>query len=110
WAAFRHALAWLSHPVSIASIAVLVLNDHLLKETFGTWWTGKLSDFAGLVFFPALLAVAIAAVAPRARHPRVVLASILATGLGFAWVKATAVGATTASALWSEVAGPSVIL
>jgi hypothetical protein len=110
WAAFKRALAWLSHPVSIASIAVLVLNDHLLKETFGTWWTGKLSDFAGLVFFPALLAVAIAAVAPRARHPRVVLASIVATGVGFTWVKATTVGATTASAVWSEVAGPSVIL
>lgn len=109
-AALSRALAWLSHPVSIASIAVLVLNDHLLKESFGTWWTGKLSDFAGLVFFPALLALAIAIVAPRARHPRVVFASIIATGVGFAWVKATTAGATTASAVWSEVAGPSVIL
>ena len=110
WGAFKRALAWLSHPVSVAAIAVLVLNDHVLKETFGTWWTGKLSDFAGVVFFPALLAVAIAAAAPRARHPRVVLASTVATGVGFAWVKATAVGATTASAVWSEAAGTSVIL
>jgi hypothetical protein len=45
----------LLHPVAGIAIAVLVLNDHVLKAAYGTWWTGKLSDFAGMVFFPLLL-------------------------------------------------------
>jgi hypothetical protein len=34
---------------------VLLLNDHVLKEQFGNWWTGKLSDTAGVVLFPVLV-------------------------------------------------------
>lgn len=45
----------LLHPVVIVAIAVLVLNDHWWKEAFGTWWTGKLSDVAGMIFFPLFL-------------------------------------------------------
>lgn len=45
----------LLHPVFIAAVATLALNDHVLKPWFpGSSWTGKLSDIAGLVFFPAL--------------------------------------------------------
>jgi hypothetical protein len=45
----------LLHPVALAAIALLVLNDHVLKAAYGTWWTGKLSDLAGMLFFPLLL-------------------------------------------------------
>jgi hypothetical protein len=45
----------LLHPVSLASIALLLINDHLLKAIWPGLITGKLSDFAGLVFFPLLL-------------------------------------------------------
>lgn len=45
----------LLHPVVLASMVVLVINDHLLKHTHPSWLTGKLSDFAGLLFFPLLL-------------------------------------------------------
>lgn len=110
----RAALAWLTHPVSVVALVVLLLNDHVLKRAYGTWWTGKLSDVAGLVLAPALLAVAIAA-ARACRAPRPVPADpgVLATvvvGAGFAVVKATAVGAALASAAWTAVAGPSVVL
>ncbi len=47
--------ALLLHPVALAAIAVLVLNDHVLKGTAPAWLTGKLSDCAGLIFFPLLL-------------------------------------------------------
>lgn len=44
------------HPLPIAALILLAVNDHLLK---GSGWlpgviTGKLSDFAGLFFFPLL--------------------------------------------------------
>jgi hypothetical protein len=45
----------LLHPLALTSVFLLVLNDHLLKPHWGGWLTGKLSDFAGLVFFPLLL-------------------------------------------------------
>jgi hypothetical protein len=43
------------HPISIAAIGLLLVNDHLLKEAWPGAVTGKLSDIAGLVFFPLLL-------------------------------------------------------
>jgi hypothetical protein len=103
------ALAWLRHPASLASIGVLLLNDHVLKAAFGAWWTGKLSDVAGLVFAPALLAVVAALLAPRARPRALAAATIATTGTAFAVVKATTAGAAAASATLSALAGPSVV-
>ena len=100
------ALAWLAHPVSLAGLAALILNDHVLKAEFGTWWTGKLSDVAGLIVAPALLAVAVAALAPRTRPRAVATISIATVGVGFAAVKTTAAGAAAASVAWSALAGP----
>ena len=43
-------------PVSrLLAIGLLVLNDHVLKDAFHNALTGKLSDFAGMAFFPLLL-------------------------------------------------------
>lgn len=36
----------------ILGLAILLLNDFYLKNLFGNWFTGKLSDFAGLFIFP----------------------------------------------------------
>ncbi len=43
------------HPLAIAAVFVLFLNDHFLKQQFSSWWTGKLSDLAGMLFFPLFL-------------------------------------------------------
>jgi hypothetical protein len=45
------------HPVPLGALLVLALNDHVLKGRglLPTVLTGKLSDLAGLVFFPLLL-------------------------------------------------------
>lgn len=108
------ALAWLSHPVTVLALAVLLVNDHVLKQAYGSWWTGKLSDVAGLVLAPALVAVAVAAGARCARvvvPPRVVVGlSTGVVGAGFVVVKATAGGAAVASAAWSALEGPGVVL
>lgn len=42
-------------PVVVPAIAVLVVNDHLFKSAWPGWWTGKLSDFAGALFFPLMI-------------------------------------------------------
>ena len=36
----------------IFGLIILLLNDFVLKELYGNWLTGKLSDFAGLFIFP----------------------------------------------------------
>ncbi|MCB2411364.1 hypothetical protein LGT39_00705 [Demequina sp. TTPB684] len=107
----RMALRWLAHPLSLAAIAVMALNDHVLKQAYGTWWTGKLSDVAGLIFFPALVAVALAGAArlADAHIPRLDLVATAVTGVGFVWVKATGEGASTASALLTVITGPGII-
>jgi hypothetical protein len=66
----------LLHPVALAAIAVLLVNDHVLKDAYPGWATGKLSDVAGLVFFPLLLAMILP-----------IRTAIGATGLAFAAVK-----------------------
>jgi hypothetical protein len=43
--------ALLSAP-SLVAIALLLINDHLLKAVSPSWLSGKLSDFAGLFFVP----------------------------------------------------------
>jgi hypothetical protein len=42
--------------VFIVGLALLLLNDHYWKWTYGNYLTGKLSDFAGLLILPLLLA------------------------------------------------------
>lgn len=76
------------HPAALASLAVLVLNDHVLKAAAPGWVTGKLSDVAGLAFLPFLL-VALADVVRRRGTPGVRTATVAAavTAVGFAAVK-----------------------
>jgi hypothetical protein len=45
----------LLHPLILLAIGTLLLNDHVLKGQWPGLLTGKLSDFAGLVFFPVFL-------------------------------------------------------
>jgi hypothetical protein len=79
----------LLHPLSLAGLAVLVVNDQILKTRWENVVTGKLSDLAGMIFFPAFL---FAIVAPLTRAMRrddraVFLACTIATAVVFALVK-----------------------
>ncbi len=39
----------------IGAVTVLIVNDWVLKQAVGGWWTGKLSDVAGLFAFAVFL-------------------------------------------------------
>ena len=86
------------HPITLAAVLLLVVNDWALKPRFGpSAITGKLSDLAGLVFAPVVLSAAIglvlhlaarlgARVDPSLSRRRLLLCT-LATGAVFAVVK-----------------------
>ncbi len=45
----------LFHPVTLGALVTLAVNDHLLKRVCPGVVTGKLSDFAGVIFLPLFL-------------------------------------------------------
>ncbi len=63
----QRSLACLGHPATLVSIGVLLLNDHVLKAAIPSWLTGKLSDFAGLFFFPFIVAACASLLLNRSR-------------------------------------------
>ncbi len=94
----RDAGDGLLHPVALAALGLLVLNDHVLKAAWPGPVTGKLSDVAGLAFFPILLLSAweLAGSLVRRRRRPTVRAVIVAVGLtaaGFVLVKTLPSGA-----------------
>ena len=103
-------MAWLAHPITLTALVVLVVNDHLLKAAFPGALTGKLSDVAGLVLAPPLLASLVLLTLRRLPAGKVAGVSTGVVGIGFALTKATETGAAAASAVWSIVVPRSVIL
>ena len=61
---FRKAASALLHPLSLASILLLLINDHILRIYWPSWATGKLGDFAWLFFFPLAMTVLFAFIIP----------------------------------------------
>ena len=62
----RRAGSALTHPATVTALGVLLLNDLLLKALWPqSWFTGKLSDLAWLVFAPPLLAFLLSFAARR---------------------------------------------
>ena len=111
-----HAPAWagdLCHPLPLAAVLVLAVNDHWLKGAglLPTALAGKLSDFAGLFFFPMLL-VALAQGAAtlfslrraQVRRWSLPLATV-ATAIVFTLVKTWPAFNAAVGALW----GPMVV-
>ena len=80
------------HPVALASLVVLLLNDHVLKAAAPGVVTGKLSDLAGMAFFPFLV---LAARDALLRRPPTVTS---------AWVVALVTASTFAAVKLSEPA------
>jgi hypothetical protein len=98
----------LLNPVALIAVAVLLVNDHVLKSAWPGPITGKLSDLAGLAFFPLVILgvweVVLAATGRWARpSARALLESIGLTGCAFALVKTTPTG--TVAAGWVLGAG-----
>jgi hypothetical protein len=90
----------LLHPFALAAVAALILNDHVAKQLWPGLLTGKVSDFAGMMFFPLLLVGTWeVAVVLRGRtlevSPTPIVAATLATGVVFILVKTSALGAAS---------------
>lgn len=88
----------LLHPIALLAVALLLVNDHLLKAAAPGPLTGKLSDLAGLIVLPlvVLAGLEVAAVAlHRSTRPgaRTALVVVVAVGVGFAATKLTFIGA-----------------
>jgi GNAT superfamily N-acetyltransferase len=87
----------LLHPLPLVAIALLLLNDQVLKRAAPGFVTGKLSDVAGLLFFPvflvAVVEVCLSAIG-RWRGPsrNLLFGAVVATGATFAIVKVLPVG------------------
>lgn len=74
------------------SVAVLLVNDHVLKAWLGNTLTGKLSDVAGVFLLPLLTVAVAEGVRAVCRRPwrtdrAEITAHVLVVGLGFAAVK-----------------------
>jgi hypothetical protein len=103
-------LAWISHPLSVTGLAVLLINDHVLKDAWPGVITGKLSDFAGMLMFPPVLAVVLAMFLPKVSARLIAGSAVIATGVCFAALKVSPVVAELASRAWSVPNGPSAVL
>jgi hypothetical protein len=79
--ALRRALAALAHPLAVGALALLLVNDHVLRRNWPGPWTGKLGDAAWLIFAPLALAAALAVLLPRRMANRTGLCGALAFGL-----------------------------
>ncbi|WP_437938621.1 hypothetical protein [Sorangium sp. So ce341] len=86
----------LLHPLWLGALALLVLNDHALKGSglLPGWATGKLSDFAGLLVAPAVLASLL-----RLSSRRGFLGAHVATGAVFSAIKLAPEAARAVEAL-----------
>jgi hypothetical protein len=64
--------------IFIIGLLILAVNDQYLKWTFGNWFTGKISDFAGLLIFPMFL---------QFLFPRIARVSVILTAVLFVFWK-----------------------
>lgn len=83
----RARIALLGHPLFTGAVALLAVNDHLLKGLPPGWFTGKASDFAGVFIVAVLAAVVIGHARP----------ALLVTGASFVAIKVSASAASLAS-------------
>ena len=112
------------HPVALAAVALLAVNDWVLKPRLGATIagavTGKLSDVAGLVFAPVVLSAAIGLVLHAAARlgaridpslsRRRLIACTIAIGAGFAAVKLDPVAARALVAVLAHVRPAAIVL
>ncbi len=101
----------LTQPLALTAVGVLALNDHVLKGAglLPAWLTGKLSDVAGLAFFPLLLFVAADAclwlfgLRSHTARRALAIASPVATALGFSLVKLHPAVNAAVGAVWGPM-------
>lgn len=92
----------------LIALVLLVLNDGFLKASHPSWLTGKLSDFAGMVVFPVVLASLVGLATPQlaARHSRRVQTfSLAVAGLTLLAIKTIPAAAAGMESLLQSITG-----
>jgi hypothetical protein len=91
-----------AHPLYWVALGLLLVNDHVLKGAgiAPDWLTGKLSDFAGLIVAPPVLAAALLGLFGARRATLIAVAAPVAVGVGFAAIKLDATAAHHAEQLF----------
>jgi hypothetical protein len=79
----------LVHPITLAALVVLVLNDHVLKACWPGVLTGKLSDIAGMILAPVVLAALVEKVTGRRAPWACAIAVAVVFALTKTWAPAT---------------------
>lgn len=99
----------MSHPLALAALAVLVLNDHWAKFRYPGWVTGKLSDVAILVVGPLALQGAWELVRPASPRPsrRVFAASVLVSAALYSLEKAWPPATEAYRVVWGVLRWPT---
>lgn len=108
--AHRINLRILRHPIIITSVICLLINDHLLKPIAPSYLTGKISDFAGLFFFPFLLMTLLSLLLDRLKVTphRTAVVSFLTTLIWFSLIKVWAPANALTASVISSLLGTSV--
>jgi hypothetical protein len=74
------ALRLLVHPLTLLALALLLINDHILRRFWPTALTGKLGDFAWLFFIPLAVIAILALLMPADGRHRARAIPVLAYG------------------------------
>lgn len=73
-------------PIATAIVALWILNDLVLKQTFGNFWTGKISDITGLVAFPFFVCLILTKIFKSTKELKLFTISILLVHSVFALI------------------------
>jgi len=69
------------------AVILMAINDHYLKFLFHNWFTGKLSDFLGLFYFPLFLSAVICLFKYKKLTSKILITSIIITDILFIGIK-----------------------
>jgi hypothetical protein len=73
--------------VVLLAVVLLAVNDQVLKQAAPSWWTGKLSDAAGLVVAPVLAVAGVELVLGHVVPRRALAAALGLVGAAFVAVQ-----------------------
>ena len=93
----------LLHLITIGSIVVLLINDHIFRYIWPSWFTGKLGDVAWLIFAPVLVFVIFGAAKLNGNLARWI--SICVVGLVFTLANTSRYYHGVISEVFSSLAG-----
>ncbi len=83
--AFLRAANCLTHPLTLSAIVLLLLNDHVLRIHWPSWWTGKLGDLTWVFFAPFICALFVSWIIPKTRKNQETLVGVISIGFIGIW-------------------------